>query len=44
MATLESIIETYNVVKEGNLTHRRHFLNLKSSARDNWYNRRRYGI
>ncbi|WP_262911034.1 hypothetical protein [Gillisia lutea] len=44
MATLENIIQNYNVLKEGDLTHRRHFMNLKSSTRESWYNRRRYGV
>ncbi|WP_424494413.1 hypothetical protein [Salinimicrobium sp. GXAS 041] len=42
MTTLEHVIENYNVIKEGGITHRRHFMNQKSSQRNTWYNRKRY--
>ncbi len=44
METLVNIIENYNILKEGRLTHRKHFLNQKISGRNSWYNRRRYAL
>lgn len=43
MGALENIIQNYHVVKEGGLTHRRHFLNMKEDFRNTWHNRGRYG-
>lgn len=44
MSTLENIGQSFSGIKEGDLTHKRHFLNLRQSTRDSWYNRRRFGI
>ncbi|MFZ0488609.1 MAG: hypothetical protein WBV11_03915 [Salegentibacter sp.] len=44
MGTLEEIIQNFGGMKEGGLTHRRPFLNIRNSeARACWYNRRRHG-
>lgn len=44
MRALENIIQEFSGSKEGGLTHKRAFLNSKSSNnRMSWYNRRRYG-
>lgn len=43
MKTLESIIQDFGPGKDGGLTHRRPFLNLKNSTnRSRWYNRRKF--
>jgi hypothetical protein len=44
MRTLENISENFSGIKEGDLTHKRSFLNLKQSTRDSWYARRRFGV
>tara|TARA_R100000935_G_scaffold51714_1_gene78491 strand:+ start:263 stop:397 length:135 start_codon:yes stop_codon:yes gene_type:complete len=44
MRTLENISQNFNGIKEGDLTHKRAFLHLGQSARDSWYNRRRFGV
>ncbi|MGB8376755.1 MAG: hypothetical protein WCE57_15650 [Salegentibacter sp.] len=43
MKTLESIIQHFGTTKEGGLTHRRTFLNVKQvDTRNSWYNRRKF--
>ncbi|MDR5590195.1 hypothetical protein [Christiangramia sp. SM2212] len=43
MKSLDSIIQDFGTSKEGGLTHRRPFLNLKeTSGHINWYSRRTY--
>ncbi|WP_262489277.1 hypothetical protein [Gillisia sp. CAL575] len=44
MRTSENISQNFSGIKEGDLTHKRHFLNLRQSTRDNWYGRRRFGV
>lgn len=44
MRTLENISVNFSGIKEGDLTHKRHFLNLKQSTRNSWYARRRFGV
>lgn len=43
MATLDYIISDFQIVKEGGLTHKRHFSNLKQLGREAWHLRRRHG-
>jgi len=43
MATLENIANNQNVIRDGDLTHHKHFLNSSCSTRDCWYSRRRFG-
>ncbi|WP_300438125.1 hypothetical protein [Christiangramia sp.] len=45
MKSLDSIIQDFGTSKEGGLTHRRPFLNLKDTCGHghiNWYSRRTY--
>lgn len=43
MATLDYIISNFQIVKEGGLTHRRHFLNLKETGWDSRNRRTGHG-
>ncbi len=43
MTTLENIANNQNVIREGSLTHHKHFMNTNGSTRDSWYSRRRFG-
>tara|TARA_R100000935_G_C2815158_1_gene156945 strand:- start:732 stop:866 length:135 start_codon:yes stop_codon:yes gene_type:complete len=43
MRTSENISQNFSGIKEGDLTHKRHFLNLGRSTRQTWYGRRRFG-
>ena len=42
MTTLAITIGNLSGIKEGDLTHKRSFLNLNHSTRGTWYNRRRF--
>ncbi|WP_262489191.1 hypothetical protein [Christiangramia forsetii] len=43
MTSLDSIIQDFGTNKEGGLTHRRPFLNLKASTKhSNYYSRQSY--
>ncbi|CAM4142508.1 hypothetical protein [Gillisia hiemivivida] len=44
MRTSENISQNFSGIKEGDLTHKRHFLNLGQSTRHTWYGRRRFGV
>ncbi|WP_262486215.1 hypothetical protein [Gillisia marina] len=44
MKTLENISQNFIGIKEGDLTHRKPFMNLRKSTRDTWYGRRRFGV
>ena len=45
MKTLESIIQNFEPGKEGGLTHRRPFLNVKNGSNSSsWYNRRKFTV
>ncbi|WP_257791336.1 hypothetical protein [Christiangramia fulva] len=44
MTALSNIIRDFSASREGNLTHRKPFLNIKStSGRMCWYNHRHFG-
>lgn len=44
MATIENIIQNYNVIKEAGLAHRRHFKNTKATGPETWFNKREFAF
>lgn len=44
MRTSENISQNFSGIKEGDLTHKRHFLNQSLSTRDTWYGRRKFKV
>lgn len=44
MKNSEIINQNFSGIKEGDLTHKRNFLNQRQSTRNVWYARRRFNV